>query len=71
MIKEIEYMLYSLQQRLGIKPKWEASLRSEDTKLTHFHREATSFRNDGWVCNHYKQLYKNRLNYLKGWNKEL
>lgn len=64
-------MLYSLQQRLGIKPKWEASLRSEDTKLSHFHREATSFRNDGWVCNHYKELYKNRLNYLKGWNKEL
>jgi len=71
MRKQIEYMLYSLQLRLGINPKWECSLRSKDTKLNLFHREATSFRNDGWVCNHYKELYSNRINYLKGWNKEL
>jgi hypothetical protein len=71
MRKKIDYIIYKLQHHFGIQPKWEVRLRSTDNKLRTFYTESKCFRNDGWVCEHYHNLYHNRINYLKGWIKEL
>lgn len=71
MRKKFEYIIYNFQHRLGLVPKWETELRINDDKLRTFYTEAHSFRNDGWMCKHYEELYHNRLNYLKGWIEKL
>ena len=71
MRKRFEYFIYMFQHHIGIVPKWEQRMRSTDIKLRTFYTEARCFRNDGWTCKHYEELYHNRLNYLKGWIKEL
>ena len=63
---DIEYIVYTIQHSVGIKPKWERKLISEDTQLKMYLEWKTS----GKCCPHQcEKLYHNRLNYLKGWLK--
>ena len=39
--------------------------RQTDTRLAKYYGEMINDRNDGWTKLHYKQLYDNRLKFLK------
>jgi len=61
---KIEHIIYEIQHKVGIKPKWERELISEDYQLRIF----LEWKRNKRCCPHKcEQLYHNRLNYLKGW----
>jgi hypothetical protein len=61
---KIEHLLYELQHRIGIIPKWEKKLIEKDSHLKMFLKWKKSKLCSSQQC---EELYHNRLNYLKGW----
>jgi hypothetical protein len=55
----IEKLIYRIQTRLGIHPKWEKELVESDETLKLY----KEFKDRG-MCN---RLYYLRINFLKGW----
>ena len=56
---ELQRLVYKIQTKLGIHPKWESHLINTDTKLK-VYKELK----DKGICS---RLYYLRINYLKGW----
>jgi hypothetical protein len=56
---ELQRLVYKIQTKLGIHPKWENNLINTDAKLK-VYKELK----DKGICS---RLYYLRINYLKGW----
>jgi len=63
---KIDYIIYSVQHSIGIKPKWEAELIESDPHLQTY---KGWMKKDGVCKKKCDELYHNRLNFLKGWLK--
>jgi len=60
---ELEKLVYTIQTKIGIHPKWERELVSRDEKLK-IYKELK----DRGICSN---LYYLRINFLKGWMQKL
>ena len=60
---ELEKLVYTIQTKIGIYPKWERELVNGDEKLK-IYKEP----NDKGICS---KLYYLRINFLKGWMQKL
>lgn len=60
---KFERLVYFIQTKLGIHPKWETDLIQTDDKLKMYKK-----LKDNGICS---TLYDLRINYLKGWIQKL
>lgn len=56
---------YIINKTKELKVKRELKYRQKDTRLAKYYSEMINERNDGWTKNHYKNLYDERLIFLK------
>ena len=62
--KSLNKVLFEITSSLGIHPKWERELIEKDYHLQTFKR----WEESDVMCTHKcKELYYNRISYLKGW----
>jgi hypothetical protein len=59
-----DYLIYIIQHKIGIQPKWERDLIQKDKHLQTF---LSWMEKRKPFCKHSHSLYHNRLNFLKGW----
>jgi hypothetical protein len=61
---KVKHLVYELQHKMGIQPKWERDLIQRDEILQTF----LEWKESKMCCpSKCDELYHNRLNYLKGW----